>query len=78
MLSGENNPPGMLASPEPRTCKMSKRDKGASLTSYMDEGFLPEAVVNYLCLLGWSPKDDREKMEREVMAELRKTGFEGF
>src|SRR5579859_4503233 len=42
--------------------KMSKRDKGASLTSYLDEGFLPEAVVNYLCLLGWSPKDNREKM----------------
>lgn len=42
--------------------KMSKRDKGASLSSYLDEGFLPEAVVNYLCLLGWSPKDNREKM----------------
>ena len=40
--------------------KMSKRDQGASLTSYMSEGFLPEAVVNYLCLLGWSPKDNRE------------------
>src|SRR3984957_19460309 len=42
--------------------KMSKRDKGASLASYLDEGFLPEAVVNYLCLLGWSPKDNREKL----------------
>jgi glutamyl-tRNA synthetase len=42
--------------------KMSKRDKGASLTSYLDEGFLPEAVINYLCLLGWSPKDNREKL----------------
>ncbi len=42
--------------------KMSKRDKGASLTTYMDEGYAPEAVVNYLCLLGWSPKDNREKM----------------
>src|SRR5882672_547573 len=42
--------------------KMSKRDKGASLTSYMDEGYAPEAVVNYLCLLGWSPKNNREKM----------------
>ncbi len=41
---------------------MSKRDKGASLTGYLDEGFLPEAVVNYLCLLGWSPKDNREKL----------------
>jgi glutamyl-tRNA synthetase len=42
--------------------KMSKRDKGASLASYLDEGFLPEAVVNYLCLLGWSPKDNLEKL----------------
>ena len=42
--------------------KMSKRDTGASLTNYFEEGFLPEAVVNYLCLLGWSPKDNREKM----------------
>jgi glutamyl-tRNA synthetase len=42
--------------------KMSKRDQGASLTSYLDEGFLPEAVVNYLCLLGWSPKENREKL----------------
>ncbi len=42
--------------------KMSKRDQGASLMSYLDEGFLPEAVVNYLCLLGWSPKENREKL----------------
>jgi glutamyl-tRNA synthetase len=41
---------------------MSKRDRGASLQTYMDEGDVPEAVVNYLCLLGWSPKDNREKM----------------
>lgn len=49
--------------------KMSKRDQGASLTSYLDEGFAPEAVVNYLCLLGWSPKDNREIVSvREVAA----------
>jgi glutamyl-tRNA synthetase len=42
--------------------KMSKRDHGASLATYLDEGFLPEAVDNYLCLLGWSPKDNLEKM----------------
>jgi glutamyl-tRNA synthetase len=42
--------------------KMSKRDKGASLSTYMEEGYAPEAVVNYLCLLGWSPKKNREKM----------------
>ncbi|MST94146.1 MAG: glutamate--tRNA ligase [Pedosphaera sp.] len=42
--------------------KMSKRDRGASLATYTDEGFLPEAVNNYLCLLGWSPKDNIEKL----------------
>jgi glutamyl-tRNA synthetase len=42
--------------------KMSKRDQGASLTTYMEEGYAPEALVNYLCLLGWSPKQNREKM----------------
>lgn len=42
--------------------KMSKRDKGASLQTYIDEGYAPEAVRNYLCLLGWSPKNDREIM----------------
>jgi len=49
--------------------KMSKRDRGASLTNYLDEGFLPEAVVNYLCLLGWSPKENREKMTRDEVVE---------
>jgi glutamyl-tRNA synthetase len=42
--------------------KMSKRDTGASLTTYIEEGYVPEAVVNYLCLLGWSPKDNRDKL----------------
>ena len=40
--------------------KMSKRDQGAHLKSYIDQGFAPEAVRNYLCLLGWSPKANRE------------------
>ena len=43
--------------------KMSKRDQGASLNTYIDGGYLPEAVRNYLCLLGWSSKDNREKIE---------------
>ena len=49
---------------------MSKRDQGASLTSYMEEGFAPEAVVNYLCLLGWSPKDNREVMPVQEVVQL--------
>jgi glutamyl-tRNA synthetase len=50
--------------------KMSKRDAGASLNTYIEEGFLPEAVRNYLCLLGWSPKDNREKIETEEVIRL--------
>lgn len=53
----------------PDGSKMSKRDQGAALNSYMDGGFLPEAVRNYLCLLGWSPKDDREKLTIEEVLE---------
>src|SRR6476620_11676048 len=43
--------------------KMSKRDVGASLANYVEQGYAPEAVRNYLCLLGWSPNDNREKIE---------------
>jgi len=43
--------------------KMSKRDQGASVDYYIKRGYLPEAVRNYLCLLGWSPKDNREKID---------------
>ena len=50
--------------------KMSKRDLGASLNTYIDEGFLPEAVRNYVALLGWSPKDNREKLALEEMIAL--------
>ncbi|MBN2507891.1 MAG: glutamate--tRNA ligase [Verrucomicrobia bacterium] len=49
--------------------KMSKRDAGASLTPYMDEGYVPEAILNYLCLLGWSPKDNRELMPLDEIVE---------
>ncbi|MEO5722005.1 MAG: glutamate--tRNA ligase family protein [Chthoniobacterales bacterium] len=50
--------------------KMSKRDVGASVGTYIEQGFLPEAVANYLCLLGWSPKDDREKLELDEVVRL--------
>src|SRR5882724_2238816 len=49
--------------------KMSKRDRGASLSTYTEEGFLPEAVNNYLCLLGCSPKDNREKLSLAEVVE---------
>lgn len=47
----------------PNGSKMSKRDQGASLSTYIEGGYVPEAVRNYIALLGWSPKDDREKID---------------
>jgi glutamyl-tRNA synthetase len=46
----------------PDGTKLSKRRHGpvVSVTTYRDAGFLPQAFVNFLCLLGWSPKNDRE------------------
>jgi glutamyl-tRNA synthetase len=43
--------------------KMSKRDEGARVEYYIRRGYLAAAVRNYLCLLGWSPKDNREKID---------------
>jgi len=55
----------------PDGSKLSKRRHGpvVSVTTYRDAGFLPEAFINFLCLLGWSPKDDREKMTRQELIE---------
>ncbi len=50
--------------------KMSKRDEGSSITTYIEQGYAPEAVINYLCLLGWSPKDNREKLDIEEVISL--------
>ncbi|WP_269522259.1 glutamate--tRNA ligase [Coraliomargarita parva] len=50
--------------------KMSKRDKGALIEDYESRGFLAAAVRNYICLLGWNPKDDREKMDIGEIIEL--------
>ncbi|MGA2673015.1 MAG: glutamate--tRNA ligase [Terracidiphilus sp.] len=48
----------------PDGAKLSKRKHGpvVSVTTYRDAGFLADAFINFLCLLGWSPKDDREFM----------------
>ena len=54
----------------PDGSKMSKSDHGASLNTYIEESYVPEAVVNYLCLLGWSPKGNREKISRQEVIDL--------
>jgi len=50
--------------------KMSKRDEGSAMSTYVEQGYAPEAVFNYLSLLGWSPKDDREYLTREEIRDL--------
>src|SRR6266481_10080108 len=50
--------------------KMSKRDEGARVEYYIRRGYLPAAVRNYLCLLGWSPKDNREKIDMDEIIQL--------
>ncbi len=44
----------------PDRSKLSKRKHGASLENYRSQGFLPEAVLNYLALLGWNPGTPQE------------------
>ncbi|PYQ40971.1 MAG: glutamate--tRNA ligase, partial [Acidobacteria bacterium] len=55
----------------PDGTKLSKRRHGpvVSVTTYRDAGFLPEAFINFLCLLGWSPKNDREHMSVQELIE---------
>ena len=56
----------------PDGAKLSKRKHGpvVSVTTYRDAGFLPHAFVNFVCLLGWSPKDDREKLTRQELTDI--------
>jgi len=50
--------------------KLSKRDGGSSITYFLDHGYAPEAVINYLCLLGWSPGENRERLDVAEIREL--------
>ena len=56
----------------PDGTKLSKRKHGpvVSVTTYRDAGFLAHAFVNFICLLGWSPKNDREQMTRAELVEM--------
>lgn len=56
----------------PDGAKLSKRKHGpvVSVTTYRDAGFLPQAFVNFLCLLGWSPKNDRDFLVLDEIREL--------
>jgi glutamyl-tRNA synthetase len=50
--------------------KLSKRNGEVSIAWYREQGYLPEAICNYLALLGWSPGDDRENVTMAELCEL--------
>ncbi len=57
----------LILGPDKR--RLSKRHGATSISEYFDSGILPEALVNYLALLGWSPGDNREIMTVEELIE---------
>ena len=54
----------------PDGSKMSKRDTGSAVGWYEENGFVAEAVVNFLCLLGWNPKTEQEIMPTAEIVSL--------
>ena len=49
--------------------KLSKRTGDVSVIEYIKKGYLPEALLNFLALLGWNPKTDQEVMTMDEMIE---------
>ena len=56
--------------------KLSKRDGDAGFEDFLRKGFLPHAIVNYIALLGWNPKDNNEKMSMDEL--IQKFSIEGL
>jgi len=54
----------------PDRTKLSKRHGATSVTQYKEEGYLPDALVNYLALLGWSPEEEREIYSPEELCKI--------
>ncbi|MES2135214.1 MAG: glutamate--tRNA ligase [Patescibacteria group bacterium] len=52
-----------------RTKKLGKRDGAKDVLEYRTEGYLPEAIVNYLALIGWNPGTDEEVFSQEDLVE---------
>jgi glutamyl-tRNA synthetase len=57
----------LILGPDKR--RLSKRHGATSVMEYARQGFLPEAMVNFLALLGWSPGTDRELFTRQALVE---------
>jgi glutamyl-tRNA synthetase len=58
----------MILGPDKK--RLSKRHGATSVTQFREEGFLPEAIFNFLALLGWSPGDNREIISKEEMIKV--------
>lgn len=58
----------MGKNPDGTTSKLSKRQGATSFEDLVKEGYLPQAIVNYLALLGWCPKDNQEIFSLEKLA----------
>lgn len=54
--------------------KLSKRYGDANFEDFINKGFLPEAIINYISLLGWSPKDNTEKCRWKNLSKIRRVG----
>lgn len=54
----------------PDRSKLSKRKHGASVENYKAQGYLPDAIINFLALLGWNPGDDRELFTTSELLEV--------
>lgn len=50
--------------------KLSKRQGDVAVEDYLSKGYLPEALINFVALLGWNPTSDREVYEKEELATL--------
>ena len=72
--------PLILKDPALGKGKMSKRDRGALIDEYQHRGYQADAVRNFICLLGWAPKDGQEKLsiaemiERFDLKDVQKSG----
>lgn len=60
----------MGQNPDGTVSKLSKRHGAVSFAQLVQDGYLPESIINYISLLGWSPKQEREIFSLEELIEL--------
>ncbi|MBQ3354236.1 MAG: glutamate--tRNA ligase [Bacteroidales bacterium] len=56
--------------PDGTVSKLSKRHGAVSFQALVEDGYLPEAIINYIALLGWSPKNEREIFTMDELCEV--------